>query len=192
MLKTDILINKRMNKAIFLDRDGTLNYDDGITSKTTDFKLFPNVIPGLKLLKDKFLLFVVTNQSGIARGHYSIEDVKRCNESMLKRFEGEDIKIQEVYVCPHHPKENCDCRKPATKFIKLAEEKYDIDLKNSYVIGDKPTDIEMGMKVGCKTIYVLTGHGMNHILELNEKGIKPTLITNNLYDAILWIAQNEV
>lgn len=178
------------NKAIFIDRDGTLNHDDGYTYKTSDFKLLPNVIPGLKLLKDKFSLFIITNQSGIGRGYYSLEDVKKFNELMLREFEKEEIKIKEIYICTHAPGETCDCRKPSTKFIKTAEKKYNIDLKSSYVIGDHPNDIEMGNKSGCKTIYLLTGHGMKHIIELNEKSIQPSLITSSLYDAALWIGEN--
>lgn len=180
-----------MCTAIFLDRDGTLSHDDGYTYKSSDFKLLPNVIPALKLLKDKFSLFIITNQSGVGRGYYSLEDVKKFNGLMLREFEKQGIKIQEVYICPHAPEDNCECRKPSSKFIKLAEKKYALDLKNSYVIGDHPSDIEMGNNAGCKTIYVLTGHGMKHIFELNENGIQPSLITSRLYDAALWIVENE-
>jgi histidinol-phosphate phosphatase family protein len=181
----------KMRKAIFLDRDGTLNHDNGYTYRTEDFKLLPDVIPALKLLKDKFVLFIITNQSGVARGYYTLGDVARFHNHMIGEFEKEGIKIEEIYVCPHSTEDNCDCRKPSTKLIELAKTKHSLDIQNSYVIGDHPFDIEMGIKAGCKTIYVLTGHGMKHIIELNEKGIQPTLITNNLYDALRWIEENE-
>ena len=188
-MKSEVIF--KMNRAVFLDRDGTLNYDEGYTYKTMDFKLLPKVIPALNLLKKNFLLFIVTNQSGVARGYYSIEDVKNFNKIMIEEFSRENIYIKEIYICPHHDADNCDCRKPSTKFIRAAEKNYNLDIKNSYVIGDHPSDIEMGNKAGCKTIYVLTGHGMKHISDLNEKGIHPSLITNSLYDAALWIAENE-
>src|SRR3989338_6482291 len=187
------MINKeeRKNKAVFLDRDGTLNYDEGYTYKTMDFKLLPDVIPSLKLLGKKFILIIITNQSGVGRGSYTMEDVRKFNELMLGEFEKRGIKIADIFICPHHPDDKCGCRKPGTRFIKEAEKKYNIDLECSYVIGDHPWDIEMGIRAGCMTIYVLTGHGMIHIDELSEKDIQPTLITNNLYDSALWIVEND-
>ena len=179
------------NRAVFLDRDGTLNHDDGYTYKTSDFRLLPDVIPALKILNKGFLLFIITNQSGVSRGYYTLDDVKKFNDKMRVEFERNGIIIKEIYICPHVPDEKCDCRKPATKFIRNAEDKYCIDLKNSYVIGDSVWDIEMGNNAECKTIFVLTGHGMEDIVRLDENGIKPTLITNNLYDAVLWIDEND-
>ena len=172
-----------MDKAIFLDRDGTLNYDEGYTYKTEDFRLMPKVIDALKLLKNDFIFFIVTNQSGVGREYYTLQDVHKFNEKMLKELEKDRIKIEKIYICPHHPDGACECRKPSIKFIKDAEKEFNIDLKNSWVIGDHPHDVEMGKKAGCKTIYVLTGHGKKHKSALKKKNIKPDYIVKNLYEA---------
>ncbi|MBI2661413.1 HAD family hydrolase [Candidatus Woesearchaeota archaeon] len=172
-----------MNRAIFLDRDGTLNHDDGYTYKVEHFKLLPGVIEGLKLLKNDFIFFIVTNQSGVARGYYGIEDVHKFNNVLLKLLKDNGILIKEVYICPHHPDDRCDCRKPGTKFASEAKAKYNIDMKNSWVIGDHPWDVEMGIRAGCRTIYLLTGHGGKHRAELEKNKINPEFIAENLLEA---------
>ena len=163
-----------MNKAIFLDRDGTLNIDDGYTHKVEDYELHETVIEGLKKLKD-YKLFVISNQSGISRGYFSEKEVNRFNKHMLKDLSNNNIKIEEIYFCPHLPDEGCECRKPNLKFIKNAQKKYHINLEESYVIGDHGSDILLGKNFGGKTIYLLTGHGVKHL--------KESLLTNPDYIA---------
>lgn len=177
-----------MNKAIFLDRDGTLNEDEGYVHKVEDYKLLPGVIEALKLLKDKFLFFIITNQSGVGRGYYELEDVHKFNEAMLEEFEKEGIKVEEIFICPHHPDEDCDCRKPNEKFIRQAEKEYNVDLKKSYMIGDHGHDVELGLNVGAKGIYLLTGHGEKHFHNIK---VKPDLIAKDLLEAAKWIIKNE-
>lgn len=177
-----------MNKAIFLDRDGTLVEDFGFVYKIKDFKLLPNVIEALKLLKNKFKFFIVTNQSGISRGYFTHEDTKKFNEHMLNEFQKQGIKIEKVYVCPHAPEENCDCRKPNKKFLQQAKKEFNLDLENSYVIGDKSVDVELGKNVGSKSIFVLTGYGKK---ELNELKTKPTFIAEGILDGAKWILNNQ-
>ena len=173
---------KRKNKAIFADRDGTLVEDPGYVHKINDFKLIDRAIDALKLLKNDFKLFIITNQSGISRGIFTLKDFEKFNNYLVNILKKNNITIEKTYVCPHHPDENCDCRKPSIKFIKEAEKEFDIDLKNSWVIGDHPHDIKMGEKAGCKTIYVLTGHGEKNKNELNGN-IKPEFIAKNIYEA---------
>lgn len=177
-----------MNKAIFLDRDGTLNRDDGYVHEVEDFKLLPNVIKGLKLLKDNFKLFIITNQSGIGRGYYTEENFLEFNNHLVDALKQDNIRIEKTFVCPHHPDEKCDCRKPTTKHIKEAEKEFNLNLKNSYVIGDHGFDIEMGKKTGCKKIFVLTGHGKKH---LNELKTKPDFIAKDLLEAAKWILNDQ-
>ena len=172
-----------MDKAIYLDRDGTLNHDKGYTYKKEDFKLINGVIDALKILKNDFKFFIVTNQSGIGRGYYTLDDAHKFNDIMLNEFEKEKIKIEKIYICPHTQEDNCDCRKPSAKYIKESEKEFNIDIKNSWVIGDHSWDIDMGKNVGCRTIYVLTGHGKKHMHQLKELNIKPDFIAENLYDA---------
>lgn len=170
-----------MDKAVFLDRDGVLVHDLGYVHKIEDFRLIDNTIDALKLLKDNFKFFIVTNQSGIGRGFFTLEDFEKFNNHLISTLKKNNIKIEKTYVCPHHPEDNCDCRKPSAKFIKEAEKGFSIDLKNSWVIGDLPCDIEMGKNAGCRTIYVLTGHGEKHKKDLNN--INPDFIAENIYEA---------
>ena len=107
---------------------------------------------------------------------------------MINELSKNGIKVIKTFYCKHHPEDNCDCRKPSTKFIKEIEKDFRIDLKNSYVIGDHPIDIEMGNNAGCKTIYVLTGHGEDHVADLDIKS-RPTIIRKNLLEAAKWILE---
>ena len=174
-----------MTKAIFVDRDGVLVEDFGYVHKIEDFKLVKNAVEGLKLLKN-YKLFIVTNQSGIGRGYYKFEDFLNYNNRVLKELEKHKIKIQKTYYCPHKPEDNCDCRKPKTKFLKEAEKEYGIDLKKSYVIGDKKADVELGRNASCKSILVLTGNGRK-----TRKEIKPDFIAKGLLEAARWIVKND-
>lgn len=174
-----------MRKAIFLDRDGVLVEDIGFVHKIKDFKLVPNAIEGLKLLKN-YELFIITNQSGIGREIYKTKDFVKFNNHMLKELKKHSIEIKKTYYCPHKPEDNCDCRKPKTKFLKEVEKEFNIDLKKSFVIGDRKSDFEMGRNAGCKTVYVLAGN------EINDKNaIKPDYFAKDLLDAARWVIEND-
>ena len=168
-----------MNMAIFLDRDGVIVEDIGYHHKIKDFKLIPNAIKGLKRLKG-YKLFIITNQSGIGRGLYSIKDFTNFNNHLIKTLKKYKIKIEKTYYCPHKPEDKCECRKPKIRLLKDAEKEFEIELKKSFVIGDKKSDIEMGKNAGCKTILVL-GHK-----NLKNK-IKPDYFAEDLVDAAKWI-----
>ena len=139
-------------KAIFLDRDGTLNVDNGYTYKTQDLKFYPDVFKSLNRLKKDFIFIIITNQSGIGRGYYTEQGFKRFNNKLIEELNKQGIEIKKTYHCPHHPEEKCECRKPNISSIKQAETEFGIDLKSSWVIGDHPHDIELGRNAGCKTI----------------------------------------
>jgi D-glycero-D-manno-heptose 1,7-bisphosphate phosphatase len=179
-----------MNKAIFLDRDGTLNRECGYVHKVEDFELLPGVVEGIKKLSKDFIFFVVTNQSGIGRGLYAIEDMIKFNEKLINELKKANIEIKKIYYCPHLPKENCDCRKPKTKFINEAAKEFDIDIKQSWVMGDRPTDIELGKNAGSKTIYLLTGYGEKHLDDLGKNNIKPNFIAKDFSQATEFILKN--
>lgn len=143
------------NKAVFLDRDGVINKDTGYVHKIEDFLILPGVIESLKILQSKgYKLIIVTNQGGIAKKYYTLDDFTKLNNHMLSIFEENKIKIEKVYFCPHAPEEDCECRKPKTKFVYDAEKEFNIDLKNSWVIGDKMSDIKMGEDCGCRALLV--------------------------------------
>ncbi len=158
-------------KAVFLDRDGVINVDKGYVHKIEDFEFYPNVFQALKKLQDAgFKLFIVTNQSGIAVGYYTEEDFLKLTNWMLDQFKKEGINIEKVYYCPHHEEGivekfsfKCDCRKPESGMIKQAILEYKIDPKQSFLIGDKESDIIAAHKEGIKAALVKTGHGMKYI-----------------------------
>ena len=173
-----------IRKAIILDRDGTLIEDKNFAYKIEDFELLPGVLEGLELLQRDFLFFIVTNQSGIGRGFYSENDFFKFNNHLIKVMEENQIRIEKTFYCPHIKEENCDCRKPNPKFIKEIANQWDIDLECSWMIGDHPSDIQFGINGGCKTVYMITGHGERHLRDLEDNKINPTIIHSNFLEAV--------
>lgn len=146
-----------MNKAVFLDRDGTINIDYGYVYKYEDFKFVDGAIEAMKMLKQAgYLLIVITNQSGIARGYFSEEDFKILNEKLAKYLKGYGITIDAVYHCPHL-NEGCTCRKPATGLFYRAAEKFNIDFSKSFAIGDRMRDLSICMEQPVKG-YLISGN----------------------------------
>jgi D-glycero-D-manno-heptose 1,7-bisphosphate phosphatase len=160
---------EKKNRAVFLDRDGTINVEKGYVHKTEEFELIPGVPEALRLLKNEgYLLIVVTNQSGVARGYYPMEAVHRLHRHMDEELARFGVAVDAYYVCPHHPevgvdefKMVCECRKPMAGMLMDAARDFAIDLASSYMIGDKPTDVEAGLKAGCRSMFLTTGHGAN-------------------------------
>ncbi|SFV51938.1 D-glycero-D-manno-heptose 1,7-bisphosphate phosphatase [hydrothermal vent metagenome] len=133
-----------MQKALFLDRDGIINIDTYYVHKIEDFEFVSDIFALLHLFKERgYIFFIVTNQSGIGRGYYTQDDFDLLMRWLLDRFQEQNIHIQSVHFCPHTPKELCNCRKPKTGMIEQILESYDIDLKNSWMIGDKQSDINL-------------------------------------------------
>lgn len=176
-------------KATFLDRDGTLNKDTGYVHKTEHFELLPGVIEGLKMLQDEFVFIIITNQSGIGRGYYTVDDFHAFNNLLVATLAKEGIEIKKTYFCPHLKDENCDCRKPNTKYINQAVLEFNIDLKSSWIIGDHPSDVNLGTNAGCNTIFMLTGHGMEHYHEIEEGKFKPTIVAKDFLTAAKMIKE---
>ncbi len=142
-----------MNKAVFLDRDGVINNGDlYYTYKKEDFIFNDDIFESLSLLKkNNFILIVITNQGGIAKGEYSQKEVDSLHQYMCNELEKNNIYISEVYYCPHHDSlESCICRKPDSGNIEKAIARFDIDVQKSFLIGDGERDIEAGEKVGLK------------------------------------------
>jgi D-glycero-D-manno-heptose 1,7-bisphosphate phosphatase len=171
-------------KAIILDRDGILIEDKNYAYKIEDLELLPGVIDGLKMLQDDFIFFIVTNQSGIGRGYYTEEDFLKFNNHLIQILKSENIEIVKTYFCPHLKEENCDCRKPKTKFSENIVDKFDVNIKMSWMFGDHPSDIQFGINSGCKTVFLTTGHGDRHVDELPSLKIKPTIISNDFLSAV--------
>jgi D-glycero-D-manno-heptose 1,7-bisphosphate phosphatase len=174
-----------LKKAVFLDRDGTLIEDWGYAHRIEDLQFLPGVIEGLKRLQERFLFFIITNQSGIARGLYTIDDFHTFHNYFLHHLRCHGIEIERTYFCPHIG--GCDCKKPSTKFIDEAIRLHGIESRDSWVIGDHPSDITMGRNARCNTVYLLTGHGRKHLSELEEKEVRPTIIVNDFSSAVEFI-----
>lgn len=174
-----------MKKAIFLDRDGTINIEKDYLHKIEELEFEKNAIKALQIFKKLgYILIVVTNQSGIARSYFSEEDLHKFNEEMNNILKENEAGIDEFYFCPHHPekgigiyKKNCECRKPNNKLIEEAIEKYNIDRSQSYMVGDKFSDIQAGIKSKLKTILVKTGYGKKEQDKIDES---KTLVCENL------------
>jgi len=170
-------------RAVFLDRDGTIIEDRGHISCTEEVVFYPFSFEALKLLQEKFLLFIVTNQSGISLGKVTREEVDTVNRHIVSALKAHAIAIQQVYCCSHTRSDNCECIKPKPCFINKAVEDYRIDITRSYTIGDHPCDVEFGNNAGATGVFVLTGHGSKHAHELPE----PVPCFENLEAAARWI-----
>ena len=168
-------------KAIFLDRDGVINKEVNYLSNPKDFEFIEGSIEALKILKQKdFLLIVITNQAGIARGFFTEETLKVIHDKMIKILKQNKIELDDIYYCPHHPEFTgpCDCRKPIPGMILKAKLKHNINLNSSYIVGDTLSDIETGKAARCKTVLVLTGYGKKEYKKISS--IIPDMIFKNL------------
>lgn len=157
-----------MNKqaAIFIDRDGTIINDNGYIEEIELVDFYPYTIASLKKLQKNYLLFIITNQSGISKGLLSEENVKLVNQHIEDHLRAHKVDIKATFYCPHTDQDNCHCKKPKPYFIEQAAKEYTLDLSASYMIGDHPSDVECGINAGVTPIYLLSGHGKKHQPEL--------------------------
>lgn len=184
------------NKAVFLDRDGTINEEVGYVNHIDRFKLLPRVSEAIRLLNQNGIkVIVITNQSGVARGYFPESLIHEVHKKMEELLREKGAYVDGIYYCPHHPREGvspyrqvCNCRKPETGLINKAVERFDIDCRRSYMIGDRGVDIEFGHKIGAKSILVLTGYGKGE-WEYNRDQWreKPDYVATDLYEAVEWI-----
>ena len=179
---------KRTNvhKAVFLDRDGTLIEDCGHLCDPSEVVFFPDTIDALRCLQEHFLLFIVTNQPGIAEGIASKSDVEQVNAYVVQRLADADVGITNVYVCPHKRSDGCQCIKPNPYFLRKAAHDYNVNLLRSFVVGDHPCDIELAINVAACGVFVLTGHGRKHRDEL-KSGVP---IVSGIAEATHWILRS--
>jgi len=155
----------KLNRAVFLDRDGTINEESEYLYKVEECRFLPGVKDAVKLLNAAgYLVVVVTNQSGVARGYYSETDLEKLHQFMAKEFADSGARIDGWYYCPHHPgfpaeSAPCDCRKPLPGMLLAAADELGIELSSSWMVGDKNADMEAGLAAGCRSILVRTGYG---------------------------------
>lgn len=182
-------------KAVFLDRDGTLNVDPNYLKDPDAVELLPHVGTALNLLKRAgYKLIVISNQSGIARGFMTHNDVLLVNNRLNEMLQPYGVAIDQYYYCPAHPDyntpEECACRKPSPKMILDAAEAHDIDLSVSFMIGDMASDIEAGNRAGLQCILVTTGRVSGQVLEVQKKELQLDCVADNLLDAVNFILKD--
>lgn len=188
-----------MKKAVFIDRDGTLNKHVGFIWKPTQIRLVFGATQAIKLLNKKgYLAIVVTNQPGVARNIMTEKGLALVNLELERRIVHAKAYLTALYVCPHHPdkgypeenkklKIKCDCRKPNIGLIKKAVEDHDIDLSKSYMIGDSTTDLQLAKNAGLKSVLVKTGYsGLD-----GKYTAEPTWVADDVHDAVKLIVQND-
>lgn len=153
-------------KAVFLDRDGTLIEEVDFLSRVEDIRHFPFAARAVRRLKEAgYLVIVVTNQSGVARGLFGEDAVAAVHDAIQDEFGGS---IDGFFHCPHMPDAGCGCRKPRTGMIESACARWDIDIASSWMVGDKSLDVMTGLNAGMRTILVETGYGSHHRGRLTE------------------------
>lgn len=147
-----------MNKALFLDRDGVINYDrQGYIHKIKDYEFIPKIFETIKKFQNQnYLIIIITNQSGIGRKYYTEQQYQLLKKHIEKEFEKQQIKITKTYHCPHTPQDNCECRKPKNQMLIKAQKEYNIDFKQSLLIGDKNSDTECGNSLKIKSFKIQT------------------------------------
>jgi D-sedoheptulose 7-phosphate isomerase len=153
-------------KAVFIDRDETLAKDVPYCSRPEDLQLFPGVGRSIKDLNEAgYLVILVTNLSGVARGLFTVEMLNRIHEKLRNDIAEEGGKLDAIYFCPHHPNEGCLCRKPQIGLVHQASQDFDIDIAGSFVIGDSELDVEMGKRAGCRTFRVSAEQDFNQAVK---------------------------
>ncbi|MBC8324590.1 MAG: HAD family hydrolase [Verrucomicrobia subdivision 3 bacterium] len=177
-----------MKRAVFLDRDGTLNIERHYLHDPNQLEIIPGTGSALRRLMDAgFALFIVTNQSGIGRGYYQEADMHAVNEKMAKTLATDGVRFEKIYFAPESPEAESLGRKPSPKFLQDAAAEFDIDLAQSYMIGDKTADLQCGWNAGVKkSILVRTGYGAE--LEISDPTtVAPAAIVDDISAAADWI-----
>ena len=173
------------NKAVFLDRDGTMARDVHYCRRPEDFELYPDTPKAIRQLNEHgFKVIVITNQSGIARGYFTEETLVKIHEKMKGGLAEEGAWVDAIYYCPHHPDDNCECRKPKPRLVLQAVKEYDIDLQRSFVVGDLPMDIGLAKGVGSKSVLIRREPSDEHI---DFQECAPDYTVTNLGQAADWI-----
>jgi len=177
-------------KAVFLDRDGTIIENIPYLDDPIKLQLKRGVAEGIfKLSSFNFRIIVVSNQSGIARGYFSEKTLNEIHEKMRDMLSQNNAYIDDIYYCPHHPDESCNCRKPNTGLFEKAVLEHFINLRLSFMVGDRMLDIESGNKMGCKTVLVPDDTELAE-KELLESHVSPDFIADSFLSAVDWILKN--
>jgi len=177
-----------MNRAVFLDRDGTLIVEKNYLHRPEDVELFPGAGAALKGLFDAgFKLLIVTNQSGIGRGYYTMADAERVNDRVCADLARDGVRFEKVYIAPEAPDQPSRVRKPSPQFLFDARDEFGLNLAESFMVGDKLIDLECGWNAGVKkSILVRTGYGAG-VEQENPEALKSAVIVDGLAEMAEWI-----
>jgi D-glycero-D-manno-heptose 1,7-bisphosphate phosphatase len=186
-------------RAVFLDRDGTINKDVGYPDSFRSIEIFPCSFEAVRQInKAGLLAVIITNQSGVGRGLIAENAVQQIHLKLQEAFARHRARIDGIYYCPHYLhsaipeyRQNCTCRKPLPGMALQAASDLNIDIKKSYMIGDKVEDILFGLNIEAKPILVLTGFGLKSRKQLTEKRVTPAHVAPNLLEAVNWILHEE-
>ena len=182
----------RLSRAVFLDRDGTINVERGYITDPSQIKLYPDTGKTLQALNSMgFLTVVISNQSAIGQGLMTITRFEEINDALWKLLQDANTYYDVLYYCPHTPLDKCECRKPKPGLILQAALDFNIDLSASYMVGDKLSDIKAGKVCGCKTILVKTGKGKEITVDKPDIHPHPDSIQENLTGVLSWILNNQ-
>jgi D-glycero-D-manno-heptose 1,7-bisphosphate phosphatase len=177
---------KRGRPAVFLDRDGTVSKEVGYLKDPDHLELIPGSAQAIARLRELgFAVVVATNQSGVGRGYFDMHLVEATNARLEELLAREGVHLDGIYVCPHHPDDGCACRKPAPGMALQAQKDLGLDLDCSYVVGDRPSDIELGQGLGVRTVLVLTGYGRESMEQ-----VQPDFVAEDLREAVEWIERD--
>ena len=184
-----------MNRAIFMDRDGTVSDEVGYLNHVSRLRVFPWTARAIRAVNESPLLAVlVTNQAGVARGYFKEEMIGAVHDRLVEELEREGARLDAIYYCPHHPtageppyRQDCQCRKPRPGLLLRAAEEHGLDLASSYVIGDKYSDVQLAHAVGASGVLVLTGYGRGEYeYERAKWAREPEHVAETLLDAVEW------
>ena len=177
--------------AVFLDRDGTLSEEIGYMTDPSRLVLIQGAAEALKRLSIKgFRLVVVTNQSGVSRGYFGLKELFLANERLERLFFEHGVALDGIYACPHVPAFGCSCRKPMPALLIEAAIEHGLDLRRSFVVGDKLTDVELGKRLAIPSVLLLTGFGRAELAKIQTNGpirFKPDLVAADILEASEWI-----
>lgn len=187
-------------RAIFMDRDGTVSDEVGYVNDLGRYRLLPGSAEAIRRInRSGFLAFVITNQSGVARGLFDETLLRQVNETLTRWLLEEGARLDGIYVCPHHPdvgeapwRQQCECRKPRPGLLRQAAREHDVDLSASYMIGDTVLDIEAARNAGATGVLVLTGYGKGDLkYRMAQRGLTPAHVAADLLEAVEWILDRE-
>jgi len=189
----------KKKRAVFLDRDGTINEDVGYPNQFSQINIYPYSFEAVRKINQAgFLAVIVTNQSGIGRGFITEGELQVIHQKLESAFSKHKARLDGIYYCPHYLlssdplyRKNCSCRKPNSDLALQAVSDLNVDLESSFMIGDKVEDILFGWNIKASPILVLTGFGQKSLSELNKRRIQPAFVAQNILEAVNWILTRE-